>query len=364
MFFCIFIYKLLILLSESIFETMRNIVSVVLFLFLSVVTVLAQEGEYCFNKEHTFRPDKRIDYSSPYTMFGDTTKVLTTVQEQNLEHVLEIPLMEEGTRIGMLEMDMKTGMVNLKDVNGIILSQKLLNETDQAQFLTMDRYAEKYYSISPYAFCANNPLKYTDPTGDSISVAEEYRDYLYKDLTAVFGDYAENFSFTSTGMLVYNGSTKGMNKDQKAAFKGLNQVMNDKETTGLLYANAIEFLDQEGNKLSINSDQVGNAFTMLKSENTFLDKNYILINPTFSGSINVEAITKSYFDPSIGGSPYQTEKIQTNRTDGMFHELGHIIVGQGTQDKVINYNNHVRRAIGLPNRPYDRTHNKYIRGTY
>ncbi len=32
-------------------------------------------------------------------------------------------------------------------------------------FTTMDPLAEKYYAISPYAYCANNPLKFIDPTG-------------------------------------------------------------------------------------------------------------------------------------------------------------------------------------------------------
>ena len=33
------------------------------------------------------------------------------------------------------------------------------------RFTTMDPLAEKYYSISPYAYCANNPVRYSDPTG-------------------------------------------------------------------------------------------------------------------------------------------------------------------------------------------------------
>jgi RHS repeat-associated protein len=33
------------------------------------------------------------------------------------------------------------------------------------RFLTMDPMAEKYYSVSPYAYCLNNPVKYIDPTG-------------------------------------------------------------------------------------------------------------------------------------------------------------------------------------------------------
>ena len=33
------------------------------------------------------------------------------------------------------------------------------------RFHTVDPLAEKYYNISPYVYCANNPLKYIDPTG-------------------------------------------------------------------------------------------------------------------------------------------------------------------------------------------------------
>jgi len=33
------------------------------------------------------------------------------------------------------------------------------------RFTTVDPLAEIYYSISPYAYCSNNPLKYIDPTG-------------------------------------------------------------------------------------------------------------------------------------------------------------------------------------------------------
>ena len=36
---------------------------------------------------------------------------------------------------------------------------------DIPRFTTIDPMAEKYYSISPYAYCLNNPLKYIDPDG-------------------------------------------------------------------------------------------------------------------------------------------------------------------------------------------------------
>ena len=43
---------------------------------------------------------------------------------------------------------------------------------DVGRFTTIDPMAENYYSISPYAYCANNPVKYVDLHGDSICIDE------------------------------------------------------------------------------------------------------------------------------------------------------------------------------------------------
>ena len=39
------------------------------------------------------------------------------------------------------------------------------------RWFAQDPLSEKYYSISPYAFCANNPVKYLDPDGEIIETA-------------------------------------------------------------------------------------------------------------------------------------------------------------------------------------------------
>ena len=36
------------------------------------------------------------------------------------------------------------------------------------RFMTMDPLCEKYYNISPYAYCGNNPVRYVDPDGNKI----------------------------------------------------------------------------------------------------------------------------------------------------------------------------------------------------
>ena len=35
---------------------------------------------------------------------------------------------------------------------------------------TMDPLTEKYYSLSPYLWCAGNPLKFIDPDGNDVAV--------------------------------------------------------------------------------------------------------------------------------------------------------------------------------------------------
>ena len=38
------------------------------------------------------------------------------------------------------------------------------------RFTTVDPLAEKYYGISPYVYCAGNPMKFIDPDGREIVI--------------------------------------------------------------------------------------------------------------------------------------------------------------------------------------------------
>ena len=42
-----------------------------------------------------------------------------------------------------------------------------------AHWLSMDPLAEKYYSVSPYAFCNSNPVNFVDPDGRDWYEAED-----------------------------------------------------------------------------------------------------------------------------------------------------------------------------------------------
>jgi RHS repeat-associated protein len=54
----------------------------------------------------------------------------------------------------------------VRDLGWLDFSARML-ETEFGRWPTPDPLAEKYYSISPYAYCAGNPVKYIDPDGMS-----------------------------------------------------------------------------------------------------------------------------------------------------------------------------------------------------
>lgn len=73
---------------------------------------------------------------------------------------------EEFVQIGTVLVNTKTNKV-VKFLNEDT-TKTAYNAELSSRFLTIDPLAEKYYSISPYAFCANNPIKFVDPDGMDI----------------------------------------------------------------------------------------------------------------------------------------------------------------------------------------------------
>lgn len=45
----------------------------------------------------------------------------------------------------------------------------LTDDPNIGRWLSVDPMADKYPSLSPYVYCANNPLKYVDPSGEETS---------------------------------------------------------------------------------------------------------------------------------------------------------------------------------------------------
>ncbi|WP_305982389.1 DUF6443 domain-containing protein [Roseivirga thermotolerans] len=204
------------------------------------------------------------------------------------------------------------------------------------RFFTQDRFAEKYFDFSPYQYAANNPILYIDVNGDSISVAEQYRDQFQADLQATFGDKASNFTFNESGKVVFTGNKKDFKGKERKALKGLQKVLNEETTTNVIYEDQIEIAGQ-----TIPAEGEGGALSILASENPdLLTENIVLISP------NNTPTEINYIEFSEG---FPQKTLDNNRATSLFHELGHIIHAGQDQAKVIQFDNTVRSIQKAPN---------------
>ena len=106
-------------------------------------------------------------------------------------------------------------------------------ESALGRFTSVDPLAEKYYSWSPYVYCANNPIKYIDLKGDSLTHHGESA--LYERVDRVHNNYLDGYyTFTTTLNGVTSLVATGKDRTQdpaafaraEAYFNELNTVVN------------------------------------------------------------------------------------------------------------------------------------------
>ena len=235
------------------------------------------------------------------------------------------------------------------------------------RFTTIDPKCEKYYAISPYAYCAGNPIAYIDPNGEKIYVSNEYVDLFLEDLQAVFGEYTSGFSFNE-GYLQYTGSDKGMTKEQKELLKGITKLIQSNDVTSISYVDKKEVIDKDRNYYLLATDNHGGEATALIADNPKLWCNYIIVTPTPKESFTVREVLPNFYktynpmtclNKDNGLKNFEDKTVPTNRTDLLWHGIGHVVYAGKQQEKVIIYNNYARTILKLPQRKYDEEHNYF-----
>lgn len=182
------------------------------------------------------------------------------------------------------ELDMKQGL-NLYDYGARYY------DPASCRFTTMDPMAEMYYSISPYAYCANNPLNAVDPSGMAIDW------YGLDEFTGVLKKIKET---TDDFDLIKSGTF-----DQKDNFLENNSVDPLKISKGQL----IESLHQDisNKKITFNNIEEGVDFMKFVSWNSYKETNAWAYKENNSEKLDIGAwdknTEKKSFQPSYPRNP-------------------------------------------------------------
>lgn len=171
------------------------------------------------SSEITFTENKlyntTLQNQNPYSIFGSDGILLTTEYERKREYKLDITNKDKTSSLTKLELDTQTGIATLFDKNGKILTQKQLDTKEKARWLSVDPLSEKYYDLSPYNYCGNNPIIYIDPNGKDIweindegriinRTKDETQDAFYIVAKDADGNYQRTFTTDAEGNKTYN----------------------------------------------------------------------------------------------------------------------------------------------------------------
>jgi len=154
------------------------------------------------------------------------------------------------------------------------------------RFWTMDPMAEKYPWLSPYAYCANNPVKYVDLHGDSLTYSGDAQAAINMHNTHLNGYYNVSADAT-TGLVsmtsVADADMSKMSPEQKAYADALGEVVNG--TDGMTRINVVS---GDNNVLfgdiSTATIDVGDMGKLPTAE----------LAPITSGSVLIHEVTEQY----------------------------------------------------------------------
>lgn len=138
--------------------------------------------------------------------------------------------------------------------------------------------------------------------------------------------------------------------------KGLNKILSEQEKTELIYGKSVTYTNNNGETITKKASEASGALSILASDNKgSMDYSIILIDPSVTNFTVSEMIDEN----SIMAANYRGKTVETNTTDMLFHEFGHKIYQGQSQDKVLGYNNVVRKLLKLKPRRPDFEHNKF-----
>ena len=190
---------------------------------------------------------------------------------------------------------------------------------------TMDPLCEKYYNLSPYVYCGNNPIKFMDLHGDSLILSgskEDIRataDVYEKGLGGYY-----NISVSKSGnvkmMPNMDMNPINMTKSQAIMFTTLSKiVLSDKKTTIKVTNNSESVIigDITNNSIDIADIMALNGFKHISPTSALLHEtieNYYVQNPNYKPN-NMNRVASAHFKAMAIEHEYTGDGIIHNTID-------------------------------------------------
>lgn len=177
---------------------------------------------------------------TPYDNFAPEQSVKSMIELPQTQFTVENT--DSTSEIRRVEFDKNTLSLNLLDEDENVIKTLVFNP-DEKKFLTIDPFAEKYYSISPYAYCMNNPVKYVDPDGRTIQVYDYVNNqrvgYEWKDYQGTWGFYDNNntlYAGNNAFIGQLSGTLTGLMNGGSEGFDLVSRVANHSNVVTLMYS--------------------------------------------------------------------------------------------------------------------------------
>lgn len=161
---------------------------------------------------------------------------------------------EEIVEIGEILFNTKTNeVVGFADDTDSLIELK-----PELQSMSIDPLCEKYYSISPYAYCMNNPVKYIDPDGKDVAILiakngaggrghmgaviqDKRGNYYYMTLGANIRGSSGTFSAMSSGTEGQMALVQLDFEDNKPSMENAIKIIKDKDSYNSPYTDNLIF---------------------------------------------------------------------------------------------------------------------------
>lgn len=181
----------------------------------------------------------------------------------------------------------------------------------------LDPLAEKYYWISPYAYCANNPVNYADINGDSIFIDYEHQDEILSMINniaqGIFGVTDNGFLFLSNGMKPSVDTDNYSNYYRDLLIEGIksNNTISVSIASNINYKNKTYDLNELGQGITIFDNQQAHVYISGESHETesgsFCSPEMVLAHELAGHAI--PAISTAYTHPFYDGFAVTAENI-------------------------------------------------------